>query len=312
MKRIFVKFLSEIKEPKITELGGKGYSLAILVNNGLNVPKGFVVTSAAFFEFLERDNLMGKIERLAFEINENNFKEKSQEIKSLILAGKITNNITSEIRDSLNTLSVRYVSIRSSAVSEDSLKSSFAGMHDTFLNIETEPDLVLDNVKKCWASLFNERAVSYRIRKGVPHLEGMAVVTQEMIPADVAGTAFTAHPDTGDKGVIIIEATWGIGETLVSGLITPDLFIINKRNFDIIRKTIGTKKIMAKSSSHGIERVRVPNEKSHTFCLSDNVVENLAKISLKIEKIYKCPQDIEWCIYNGEIWVLQSRSITSL
>jgi len=164
-----VKFLNEIDEPKVSELGGKGYSLAVLINNGFNVPKGFVIISDAFFECLRQNNLMEKMEKLSSEINENNFKEKGEEIKNLFARGKIP-EIASEIEKGLNKLNVKYVSIRSSAVSEDSLKASFAGLHDTFLNVKVELNLVLENVKKCWTSLFNERAVVYRIRKEIPHL----------------------------------------------------------------------------------------------------------------------------------------------
>lgn len=307
-----VKFLNGIKEPKVPEFGGKGYSLAVLINNGFNVPKGFIITSTAFFEFLKRNNLMEKVQKLVSEINENNFKEKGKEIKKLILDGKIPSDIASEAEDSLKRLNIQYVSIRSSAIGEDSLKASFAGLFDTFLNLKSNLNVVLENVKKCWASLFNERAIVYRIRKGLPHSKGMAVVVQEMVNADVSGTMFTAHPDTGDKSVIIIEATWGVGETLVSGLITPDLYVMDKRILEIIKESSGRKKIMSVATSEGIKRLEVTNEKVHIFCLSHDEVNNLAKIGLKIENIFKYPQDIEWCIQVNRIWVLQSRAITSL
>jgi pyruvate,water dikinase len=144
-----IKFLNEIKEPKGSELGGKGYSLAILINNKFNVPRGFVVISEVFFKFLRFNSLREKIEKITSEINETNFQEKSKKIRNLILCGKIPDGFASEMEKSLNKLSARYVSIRSSAVSEDSLKASFAGLHDTFLNIKAEPNLVLENVKKC-------------------------------------------------------------------------------------------------------------------------------------------------------------------
>ena len=165
------------------------------MNHGFNVPRGFVITSEAFFEFLKENNLKEKIEKLASEINENNFQEKSKEIRNLILKGKIPEEIVSEIKDALEKLDVEYVSIRSSTVSEDSLKASFAGLHDTFLNVKAEIEPILENVKKCWASLFNERAVIYRIKKKIPHFEGMAVIIQEMILAEISGITFTKHPN---------------------------------------------------------------------------------------------------------------------
>ncbi|MBU2598258.1 MAG: PEP/pyruvate-binding domain-containing protein, partial [Actinobacteria bacterium] len=188
----------------VRELGGKGYSLGVLIKNNFDVPKGFVIISEAFFKFLKYNGLTEKIEKLASKIDKENYKEESLKIKDLILEGKIPEDIVLEIKESLNNLNAQHVSIRSSAVSEDSLKASFAGMHDTFLNIKSEPNIVLNYIKKCWASLFNERAVAYRIRMGFTHLEGMAVVIQEMIPAEISGTTFTAHPDTRDMSIMVI------------------------------------------------------------------------------------------------------------
>ena len=307
-----VKFLDEIKEPRVSELGGKGYSLAVLMNNGFNVPKGFVIISDTFFGYLKQNNQMEKIEKLTSEINKNNFQKKSEEIKNLILNGKMPEEITQEIKENLNKLNIQYVSVRSSAVSEDSLKASFAGMHDTFLNIKTALNLVLENVKKCWASLFNERAILYRIRKKIPHLEGIAVVTQEMIPADVSGTTFTAHPDTRDRSIMVIECSYGLGEAIVSGLVTPDRYIVDKNNGRVVERILGRKKITVKPNKNGTKRVDTLKEKMNTFCLSDILIRSLAMICLNIEKHFRYPQDIEWCIHKNKIWILQSRSITSL
>lgn len=307
-----IKFLGAIKEPKVSELGGKGYSLAVLINNGFNVPKGFVITSEAFLKFLSDNHLMEKIKKITSEIDETNFQEKSKEIKNFILNGKISEELFSEMEDALKKLDVQYASIRSSAISEDSLKASFAGLHDTFLNVKANLDDVLENMKKCWASLFNERAVVYRIKKEIPHLEGMAVIIQDMIPAEVSGTAFTAHPDTGDKNAIIIESSWGIGESIVSGLITPDRYIVNKKNLKVIEKIVGRKKITVRTNKGGIARIDTPDDKMNAFSLKDTSIENITKVCLNIEKAFKYPQDIEWCIHKNKIWILQSRAITSL
>ena len=287
MEGIFVKSLEEIKEPNVSEIGGKGYSLAVLTNNGFDVPKGFVITSNAFFEYLKYNNLLDKIKNLVAEINEDNFKDKSWKIRDLILNGKIPRNIVSEIAEGLKNLNVKYVSVRSSAVSEDSLRVSFAGMHDTFLNVKAELELVLENVKKCWASLFSERAVIYRMKKGVLRLEGMAVIVQEMIPAEVSGVTFTLHPL--NKNALLIESARGLGDLIVSGKIIPDYFVINRKTLSILEKRI--------------------NEK--TPSLSDSDVKKIAKICLKVEKIFINPQDIEWCIFDNRIWLLQSRAITT-
>jgi len=281
-----IKFLNEIKEPKVSELGGKGYSLAVLMNNGFNVPKGFVITSKAFFEFLKENNLKERIEKLVSEINESNFQEKSKEIRNLILEGKIPEDIISEIKEALEKLNVGYVSIRSSAVSEDSLKASFAGLHDTFLNVKAEIERVLEDLKKCWASLFNDRAVIYRIKKKLSLLDGMAVIIQEMIPAEISGITFTIHPTRRDS--LLVEYTAGIGDRIVSGKVIPNSIIIKRDTFMVIEK----------------------NDVNKNIVLSENTIKELVSIGLKIEGIFNKPQDIEWCIFQSTIWILQSRAVT--
>lgn len=304
-----VKFLNEIKEPKVLELGGKGYSLAVLTNNGFNVPKGFVITSETFFKFLKDNNLTEGIEKLTSEINENNFREKSMECKRLLLNGKIPEEITSEIKESLNKLNVQYLSIRSSAVSEDSLKASFAGLHDTFLNIKMEVDLVLENIKKCWASLFNERAVIYRIKKNITRLvEGMAIIIQEMIPTEVSGITLTIHPS--NEKALLIESSYGLGDLIVSGRIQPDDYIVDRETLEILDIRIGVKKRMNICKEKGTEIIEIKKELIEMQVIPDEKIQEIAKICSEIGKIFDHPQDIEWCIYNNKIWLLQSRPIT--
>lgn len=284
---IVIKSITELKAPKISEVGGKGYSLAVLINNGFNVPKGFVITSDTFFEFLKDNNLIERIEKIVSEINENTFSEKSKEIRDLILNGDLSEDIASKIEEPLNELNAQYVSIRSSAVSEDSLKASFAGLHDTFLNIKSELELVLENIKRCWASLFNERAVIYRIRKKIPHLEGMAVIIQKMIKSDVSGIIFTKHPVI-NKGLILIEASRGLGDRVAGGEITPDSYTLDRETLQIKDKQL------------------IGNEP----LLHEKDIMMLAGMALKVEKVFGYPQDIEFAISNRKIFILQSRPIT--
>jgi pyruvate,water dikinase len=308
MKNMFVKFLGEIEEPKVSELGGKGYSLAVLFNNGFNIPRGFIIISEAFFEYLRKNNMMERVQKLSSEIDENNFREKSMEIRNLILSGEIQENIKSEIKEALSKLNVRYVSVRSSAVSEDSLRASFAGLHDTFLNVKAEANSVLKNVKKCWASLFNDRAVIYRIKKKIPHLEGMAVIVQEMIPAEVSGVAFTIHP-MNDK-FLLIEASYGIGDIVVGGRVDPDDYVVDRKTLEIVKRKIGSKNIMTVIEGEKIETVNVERKLAEKQALSDDEIREIAKISLKVEKIFSYPQDIEWSVHSNKLWLLQSRAIT--
>ena len=303
-----IKFLNKIKQPIVLELGGKGYSLAVLINNGFNVPKGFVIMSDTFFKYLEQNNLMKKIEQLAFKIDENNFQKKSEKIRNLILSGKIPEKMVSEIKKNLYNLNAQYISIRSSAVSEDSLKSSFAGLYDTFLNVKVDLDIVLENVKKCWASLFNERAVIYRIKKKIPHLEGIAVIIQEMIPAEISGITFTVHPT--DEKSLLVEASYGIGDIIVSGKVEPDEYVVDRETLEITGKKIGRKNKMSTVDIREIKVIDVETEFAKNQAISDEKIKEIAAACLNIGEILKYPQDIEWCMYNSKIYLLQSRAIT--
>jgi len=310
MVSMFVSFLKEIKGPKISELGGKGYSLVILMKNEFNVPKGFIIISQAFFKFLEDNKLTEKIEKLSSEISKSNFQEKSKEIKNLITNGKIPRKIVFEIEAGLKKLNAKSVSVRSSAVSEDSLKASFAGLHDTFLNVKSDLNNVLENIKRCWASLFNERAVIYRIKKGIPHLEGMAVVVQEMIPAEISGVTFTVHPIKARY--LLIEASYGIGDLIVGGRVEPDDYVVDRETLEIVERKIGRKDKMNVIKDEEVKIVVVERELAEKQALSDEKIKEIALISLKVEKLFNYPQDIEWCIWNNKLWLLQSRAITGV
>ena len=292
----------------VREVGGKGYSLRVLIENAFDVPNGFVIASEAFFEHLKQNNLIRKIEKLTSEIDEDNFRGKSNQIRNLILGGKISQNITQEIKENLDKLNVPYVSIRSSAVSEDSIKASFAGMHDTFLNIKSEPSLVLNCVKKCLASLFNTRAVVYRIRKNMPHLEGMAVIIQKMIPADVSGITFTVHPL--NKKALLIETSCGLGDIIVSGKIEPDEYVISRETLRIVNKRLGNKNKISICQDGGTEVINIKDKKRQA--ISDERIKEIAKICLNVEELFNYPQDIEWCVSNNRVWLLQSRAITEV
>jgi len=304
-----IKSLIELNEQiSVEELGGKGFSLGILINNDFNVPNGFIITSTVFLDFLNHNHLMEQIGGQVLEINLENAGELSSDIKELIFAGEIPENITFETEKFLNELNAQFVSVRSSAVSEDSLKASFAGLHDTFLNIKSEPSLVLEGVKKCWASLFNERAMLYRIKKELPLLEGMAVVLQEMIPAEVSGVTFTVHPSKEKS--LLVEASYGLGDMLVSGRITPDDFVVDRKTVEIIDRRIGNKNKMSLCRSGKVEVVEVERELAERQTLPDERIKEIAQTCLKVEQIFNYPQDVEWAVYNDKLWLLQSRAIT--
>lgn len=307
---MFAKSLEGKNERTVQELGGKGYSLAVLVNNKFDIPKGFVIISEAFFKFLEHNDLLEKIEGVASEIDKDNFREKSEKIKDLILGGEIPEEIVVEIKSKLIGLNVKTIAIRSSAVSEDSLKASFAGLFDTFLNIKSDLGSVLGGIKKCWASLFNERATIYRLGKSMPHLEGMAVIIQEMIPAEVSGITFTAHPM--NKKLLLVEASYGIGDMIVSGRVDPDDYTVDRETLEIVERRIGKKDKMNIIYGEKIRTVDVKKGLTERRVLPDKKVKEIALTCLEVEKIFGYPQDIEWCISNSRLWLLQSRPVTRM
>jgi len=292
----------------VRELGGKGYSLGVLIKNNFDVPKGFVIISEAFFKFLNYNNLTERIEKLASGIDRENFREKCEKIRNLISEGKVPKDLILEIKENLNKLNSLRISIRSSAANEDSLQASFAGLHDTFLNINSKSDLIFDYIKRCWTSLFNERAATYRIKKELPHLGGMAVIIQKMIPAEVSGVTFTVHPT--NKNALLIEASYGFGDVIVSGEIEPDDYIVDRETLIIINKKIGNKSKMSICQNGESGVIEVKKELARKQVLSDNKVEEVAQVCKKIEKIFNYPQDIEWSISNNKLWLLQSRPIT--
>lgn len=303
----FVRSLSDIIKSSAAELGGKGYSLAILAKNGLRVPRGFVIVSDAFFAYLSHNNLTNRIEELIAGIDEGNFEDKSREIRKLVLTENLQQEISLDVESHLKRLKVQRVSIRSSAVSEDSAKGSFAGLHDTFLNVRAKSRTVLENVKRCWASLFNERAVIYRLKKGIPHLEGMAVLVQEMIPAEISGVTFTTHPMKQKN--LLLEASYGIGDIIVSGRVEPDDYAVNRETLEIVEKKIGKKAKMSVASSEGLEVTEVGKKLVERQVLPDNTVLEIARTCLDVERIFGKPQDVEWCVCRNDLWLLQSRPI---
>jgi len=252
-----------------------------------------------------------KIKALSTEINENNFQSKSKTIKQLILDGKMPAAIITEVKFGLNKLNAKYVAVRSSGIAEDSLKASFAGLFDTYLNIKTESDLVLENIKKCWASLFNERAIIYRIRKNLSHFGGMAVIIQEMVDAESSGVVFTVNPITKKRNELVLEAGFGLGDLIVSGKEIPDSYIVDKRKLKIVRKQIGEQNKASRIIGGRIKMMKLTKTKKLSQKVPDEKILELTKLCIKIEKYCKFPQDIEWCYIKGKIYILQTRPITA-
>ncbi|MCK4525516.1 MAG: hypothetical protein KAU07_03695 [Candidatus Andersenbacteria bacterium] len=305
---------AEISQKDIQVAGGKGANLGEMTKNGIKVPSGFVISSLVFKNFLSDANIKNKIEKIIERIDANNpesIKNSSKNIRELILKSKITKNIKERILNVFVELKSEFVSVRSSATTEDSKADSWAGQLETYLNT-TEENLI-ENIKKCWASLYSERALFYGAKKELVNKKNsVAVVVQKMIQSEISGVCFTVHPVNKDVNQMIIEAGFGLGEAIVSGMITPDNYVVDKINIEILSKKINNQKKMVCGVGNKNEIISVDYRKSKLQKLSDSDIIKLSKTCVKIEKHYKEPQDIEWAFKDDKFYILQSRPITTL
>ena len=308
--------LEEITKDDISMVGGKGASLGEMASVGLPVPKAFVVTAQAFRKFLVEtgieEELFQNLEDLDIE-DTKVLEEASAKAKQLILKTQMPEYLRKEIRKSYRAMGNNLVvAVRSSATAEDLPGASFAGQQDTFLNIKGAEDL-LEAIQKCWASLYTPRAIYYRARQGFEDRSvNIAVVVQELINADKAGVLFTSHPVTGEPETIV-EASWGLGESIVSGRVSPDKYVFDRHSRKVEDKAIGTKKIaIVADANKGTKTIELSREKQEGSVLSDGEVKDLTEYGEIAENHYGTPQDIEWAIMGGEIYILQSRPITTI
>ncbi|MCX6746014.1 MAG: hypothetical protein NTX00_03255 [Candidatus Parcubacteria bacterium] len=338
----FIKNLKELNKTSTHLAGGKGASLGEMMQAGMPVPPGFVITASAFDRFLAKTDLTQEVEAQLDKVNYENVasvEEVSETIADLIHDAKFPEDLEEEILSEFKKLSagglalaktggsafggdMEFVAVRSSATAEDSSVASWAGELDSYLN--TDRDHVLGNVKKCWASLFTPRAIVYRMEKGMRKVKvSVAVVIQAMIQSDISGICFTVHPVTKDKNQMIIEAGYGLGEAIVSGQVTPDSYVIHKDNLEIIDINIANqeRKIMRKKEGSpreagGNHWVNIEADDREKQKLNEEQIVELVKICINIEKHYGFPCDIEWAmtkkLKKWEFFIVQSRPITTL
>jgi len=305
-----ILWFKDISIKDIPLVGGKGASLGELFEVA-PIPNGFVVTSHAFADFLKpiKAKIMGILDILDVE-DTKKLDKASAEIKELIMEEEMPEDVKKDIIKAYENLR-GFVAVRSSATAEDLPTASFAGQQDTYLNVK-EDDL-LESVQKCWASLFNARAIYYREKNNFKHEDVLiAVVIQKMVDSQKAGVMFTANVVTNSKDEIIIEGAFGLGEAVVSGQVTPDYYLVDKKTESIKEKNINTQEFgLFRKKDGGVEKITIKNPEDSV--LTDLEVKELAKLGLKIEKHYKHPQDIEWAVdEKGKICVLQSRPVTTL
>ena len=279
----FIKHFSEINAADLSRVGGKGLNLGKLTQAGFRVPQGFCVTT---------DTYLFSVQNLS--------EQNADSIKNLVLAPELA----SEIYQAHKKLQTTTVAVRSSATAEDLAEASFAGQQDTFLNVT--PDELVDAVKACWASLWSKRAIAYRETQGIAD-EGlaMAVVIQEMCEAEVSGVLFTVSPFSQD--ISIVESNWGLGESVVSGAITPDSFQVSRETGEVMEKTVATKQEMVTAA--GVSEVSAAQQDVPS--LTDAELTELTELGLRVENHYGQPMDIEWALADGDFVLLQARYITT-
>ena len=306
--------LEKIRGPDLPLVGNKALFLARMSRIGLKVPSGFCITATAFREHLETNNLIGFIESAADKLNLASLEERKStllEIRQAIIKAPLEVDLRSEIENHYQAFAANRVAVRSSATAEDLLGHSFAGQYETYLGI-ADLSGCIDAIKKCWASLWTERAYDYRQNNGFGHLAvNMAVIVQSLVEADASGVLFTADPRYGPSGNIVIEACFGLGKALVSGKVTPDRFVIHRKKLWPLFHTISEKKIASVLDRDGkVKEQEVANDRSIAPSLDKKQIKRLAKLAQKVEAGFGCPQDIEWAVSKSKIYLLQSRPIT--
>lgn len=312
----YILWFSEIGKDDIPKVGGKGANLGELTKAGIPVPNGFCITAQAYYYFLEKSGLKKEITKLLSDLDpEDNKKlnKVSKEIKSKIIKAHMPEDLASEVKKSYLKLGGLAVAVRSSATAEDLPEASFAGQQATFLNI-TGPEKVVLAYQKCIASLFEARAIYYRIVNKYDHMKvGLAAPVQMQVASDASGIMFTVDPVNEDETQLVVEAGFGLGEAIVLGAITPDRYAVDKKTLEIVSKEVNEQDWMITRNVHGGDKhVSIPKAKRTEQKITDEEVQELAKIGIKIEKHYGKPQDTEWAIENGKIYFVQSRPITTL
>ncbi|KYK37529.1 MAG: phosphoenolpyruvate synthase [Theionarchaea archaeon] len=327
MSKEFILWFDDIGMEDVPRVGGKSASLGEMTKAEVPVPYGFTTTAHAYQFFLEHSELTSVLEELLRELKDPEDTETLQKvgksIRKTITEAGMPKELETAIRKAYEELTKKYqkeggsgepyVAVRSSATAEDLPDASFAGQQETYLNVVGADELV-ERVQECFASLFTDRAIYYRIQKGFDHLEvALAAAVQLMVFSEAAGVMFTLNVSNGDRDVVQIEAAYGLGEYVVQGTVTPDVYYAEKEDF-ALNKIISTKDVMLiRKEKGGVEEKTVPKTKREKQVLSDEQIVQLAEYGISIEEHYKKPMDIEWGLdeRTGKLWILQARPETA-
>jgi len=322
----YTLWFDKVGKEAIGLVGGKNASLGELIRADIPVPPGFSITTEAYHDFLSESGIKEKIQKILSRINNlqdvASLEEASKTICELIritpLSKELGKAITSDyqaLAQACDVIDIP-VAVRSSATAEDLPGASFAGQQDTFLWVRGYGEL-LEKTKLCMASLFTSRAISYRIKMGFPHEKVLiSVGVQKIVDAKAAGVMFTLNPTNGDPSKVVIEGNWGLGETVVSGTVNPDKYVVDKVTKDI-EKTISKKCVecVYDPEKKGVAHMDVPCERQEVQCIEDQEILELARYAKRVEEYYGCPQDMEWAIdkqksFPLNIFMVQSRPET--
>ena len=317
-----IVWFDQISKNDVAVVGGKGANLGEMTQAGIPVPGGFVVATSAYRRFIEQAGLDAKLGDLLGDLDVSDTAKLtaiSDEVRRSMLTASMPDDISSAIAESYSSLGGGLVAVRSSATAEDLKEASFAGQHATYLNVEGETDVV-EAVQRCWASLFEGLAIFYRQQQGFDHLSvDLAVPVQKMVQSETSGVMFTIDPITGDLARVMIEAVWGLGEAAVSGMVTPDSYIVSKEPLAVLESsTIPQHEQLVYSpdetdvaGEHNTWQP-VPAAQHEQPKLTTEQVLELTALGLRLETHYGAPQDVEWAWAEGQFQVLQTRPVTGV
>lgn len=311
-------FFKDIDKGDIALVGGKGANLGEMANSGFPVPNGFAVTVEAYDLFLRENNLLSEVTKILKAVDHNDpaqLEGATRRIQGLIVKGNIPKEVASEVNTSYRRLSGAFkkalVAVRSSATAEDLPEASFAGQQATFLNIKGDANL-LNAVRECWASLFTARAIFYRVENKVPHEKvKISVIVQKMIQSQVSGVMFSIDPVTNEKDRIVIESVWGLGEMIVQGLVVPDRYVVQKETFSILSKHISDQGVQLIKEGLETKNRDVPKKLIDKQKITDEEIVKLAQLADRLQKHYYFPQDAEWAKEGKNLFLVQTRPVTT-
>jgi pyruvate,water dikinase len=310
-----VAWLRDLGADAVGQVGGKAANLGELLRAGLPVPSGFVLTTDAYHQFVAANGLQPQIERLAAAAPADDaaaLDNAARAIAALFAAGTVPDAVAVALRDAYRKLGSPCVAVRSSATAEDLAGASFAGQMESYLNVRGE-EAVLAAVRRCWASLWTARAISYRARQGIPPAAvRLAVVVQQFVEAEAAGVLFTANPVSGHRGQMVIDAVWGLGEALVGGQASPDHWVVDGATGTVLEARIARKAVMTAAGQSGTTLTPLPVDMQERPVLDQGQVAALAELGRRAAAHFGAPQDIEWTLARGQLHLVQSRPITSL